>query len=89
MVKIRHKRFNKYFNFADYSTKGNFLATNRFLTKFRKVANFKQFRFECKKKSAGRKFHIKTNTSKTEIVDFLVGATDIEDQPTACGSFTP
>ncbi len=86
MLKIRHKgSFKEVSTFADYSTTDNFVATSQFLTEFRKVADFKQFRFECSKKSVGRKIHIKTNTSKTEVVDFLVGASNI--RPAACGSF--
>ncbi len=88
MAKVREKGFKEVSTFANSSTKENFFATSQFLTEFKKVADFKQFRFECKKEKIGRKIHIKTKTNETEVVDFLVGKSVLDNQPAACGSFT-
>ncbi len=85
MARVREKGFKEVSTFANSSTKENFFATSQFLSEFRKLADFKQFRFECRKKQIGRKIHIKTKTNQTEVVDFLVGASNIK--PAACGSF--
>ncbi len=87
MAKIRHKGFIEVPTFANYSSTRNFFVTSQFLTEFRKVADFKQFRFECKKTRVGRKIHIKTIRSKTAVVDYLVGAKKLDDQPASCHSF--
>ncbi len=87
MAKIRHKGFIEVSTFAEYSSTQNFFVTSQFLTEFKKVANFKQFRFECKKARVGRKIHIKTIRSKTAVVDYLVGTKNLDDRPESCGSF--
>ncbi len=87
MAKIRHKGFIEVPTFANYSSTQNFIVTSQFLSEFRKVADFKQVRFECKKARVGRKIHIKTIRSKTAVVDYLVGITDIKAQPASCHSF--
>ena len=87
MAKVKEKGYDEISTFAKYSLRRNFFVTSQFLSEFRKVADFKQFRFECKKTRVGRKIHIKTIRSKTAVVDYLVGITDIKTQPASCHSF--
>lgn len=79
-------RFHEISTLADFPTDQNYLAKSPFLSTFRKLADFKQFRFECNSAITKRKIHIKTKRSMMSVVDYLVGKT--RDQPTACGSFT-
>ncbi len=78
--------FKKINTFSDFSTDYNYLATGRFLSALKKLADFKQIRFECKSSTTNRKIHIKTNSSMPSVIQFLIGESD--KRPSACGSFT-
>ncbi len=77
--------YKKVSSFAEFSTGENYVATKQFLAEFKKLADFKQLRFECTLKRFGRKFHIKTKASTTSVVDYFAGKTGA--RANACGSF--
>ena len=92
VMKVEHKKAEDFGDFTEISTleglamERNYVSTGVLLRKLREVTSFQQFRFECESSITKRKLHIKTNTSRPAVVDYLVGATN--NQPASCGSYT-
>ena len=61
--------------------------TQTAMKELRRLINFTQLRFHCKKQGRGRTFHIATvkNSSGEAVVQYFSGQTDV--LPIACGSF--
>ena len=61
--------------------------TQTAMKELRRLINFTQLRFHCKKQGHGRTFHIATvkNSSGEAVVQYFSGQTDV--LPIACGSF--
>ena len=67
--------------------KNQTLLTHTAMKQLRRLINFTQLRFHCKKQHHGRTFHIATvkNSSGEAVVQYFSGQTDV--LPYACGSF--
>ena len=63
------------------------LLTQTAIKELRRLINFTQLRFHCKKQNPGRTIHIATvkNSSGEAVVQYFSGQTDV--LPIACGSF--
>ena len=63
------------------------LLTQTAMKELRRLINFTQLRFHCKKQNPGRTIHIATvkNSSDEAVVQYFSGQTDV--LPIACGSF--
>ena len=67
--------------------KNPIILTQTAMKELRRLINFTQLRFHCKKQNPGRTFHIATvkNSSGEAVVQYFSGQTDV--LPYACGSF--
>ncbi|XP_067046139.1 uncharacterized protein [Acropora muricata] len=67
--------------------KNQTFVTQTAMKELRRLINFTQLRFHCKKRDRGRTFHIATvkNSSGEAVVQYFSGQTDV--LPIACGSF--
>ncbi|XP_015762716.1 PREDICTED: uncharacterized protein LOC107341769 [Acropora digitifera] len=67
--------------------KNQTLLTQTAMRELRRLINFTQLRFHCKKQHHGRTFHIATvkNSSGEAVVQYFSGQTNV--LPYACGSF--
>ncbi|XP_067046148.1 uncharacterized protein [Acropora muricata] len=67
--------------------KNQTLLTQTAMKELRRLINFTQLRFHCKKQNPGRTFHIATvnNSLGEAVVQYFSGQTDV--LPIACGSF--